>query len=105
MTKDDFSHEMDIELDPQIAEGEYANLVIISHSPSEFVLDFAGILPGLPKPKVRSRIILAPEHAKRLLLTLQENISNYEAVNGHISLSPTPAEEAKMAMSLRPGEA
>ena len=105
MTEHDFSHEMDIELDPEIAGGEYANLVIISHSASEFVLDFAGIMPGLPKPKVKSRIILAPEHAKRLLLTLQDNISNYEAANGHIRLSPTPAEESKMAFPLRPGEA
>lgn len=105
MTEPEFAHEMDIELDPQVADGKYANLVIISHSPSEFVLDFAAVLPGMPKPKVKSRIILAPEHAKRLLLTLQENIANYEAHNGHISLSPTPAEEAKMAMSLRPGEA
>lgn len=98
-------HEMDIELDPQTAGGEYANLVIISHSPTEFVLDFAGMMPGLSKPKVKSRIVLVPEHAKRLLLTLQENIQRYEENNGHISLAPTPAEEAKMAMAIRPGEA
>ena len=56
----------------------YANLAIISHSTSEFVLDFAAVLPGVPKAKVKSRIILAPEHAKRLLLSLQENIARYE---------------------------
>ncbi len=105
MTDKDLSQEMDIELDPQIAGGEYANLAIISHSPSEFVLDFAGMMPGLPKPRIKSRIILAPEHAKRLLMILQDNIQRYEAANGHIALSPTQAEEAKMAMAIRPGEA
>lgn len=105
MPEKEFAHQMDIELDPQIAEGEYANLAIISHSPTEFVLDFAVIMPGLPKPKVKSRIILAPEHAKRLMLTLQDNISRYETSNGKISLSATPAEEAKIAMSFGGGEA
>lgn len=80
------SIEMNIELDEQQAQGIYSNLVIISHSPSEFILDFASQLPGMPKPKVRSRIILSAEHAKRLLLSLQENIIKYESENGRIEL-------------------
>ena len=60
-------HQIDVELEEAVAQGTYANLAIISHSTSEFVLDFAAVLPGVPKAKVKSRIILAPEHAKRLL--------------------------------------
>ena len=71
-------HEIDIELDDQIATGQYANLVIISHSSSEFVLDFASVMPGVPKARIRNRIVMAPEHAKRLLLSLQENITRLE---------------------------
>lgn len=80
-------HHIDVELDEAVAPGTYSNLVIISHSTSEFVLDFASVLPGLPKAKVKSRLILSPEHAKRLLLSLQENISRYEANKGPISIS------------------
>ena len=67
-----------IELPSEIAEGKYANFAIITHSSSDFVVDFASILPGVPKPQIRSRIILAPEHAKRLLMALQENIVRSE---------------------------
>ena len=63
-----------IELNAETALGEYANLALISHSSSDFVIDFARMLPGMPKPQVRSRVVLAPEHAKRLLQALQENI-------------------------------
>lgn len=76
--------ELDLELDSEIADGIYSNLAIISHSASEFIVDFATILPGLAKPKIRSRIILTPEHAKRLLLSLQDNIAKYESTNGLI---------------------
>lgn len=75
---------MDIEIEDSVAQGNYSNLAIISHSTSEFVLDFAAVLPGLPKAKVKSRIILTPEHAKRLLLSLQENITRYESNIGKI---------------------
>ena len=71
-------HGIDVELDAEVAQGHYSNLAIISHSTSEFILDFAAILPGLPKAKVKSRIILTPEHAKRLLLSLQDNVSRIE---------------------------
>lgn len=75
-------------LRPEVASGIYSNLVLISHSPSEFVLDFAHMLPGL-NPEVASRVIVAPEHAKRLLLALQENIYKYENEFGKITLPET----------------
>lgn len=77
---------LQIELKPEIATGEYANLAVITHSSSDFVLDFASVLPGMPKAQVRSRIILAPEHAKRMLMALQENIYKYEQQFGKINL-------------------
>ena len=79
-------HGIDINLDREVAQGHYSNLAIISHSTSEFILDFAAILPGLPKAKVKSRIILTPEHAKRLLMSLQENVARYESNVGRIEL-------------------
>ena len=79
-------HGIDVELDADVAQGLYSNLAIISHSTSEFIIDFAAILPGLPKAKVKSRIILTPEHAKRLLMSLQENIARYETNVGRINL-------------------
>lgn len=88
-------HQIDIELDESVAQGNYANLAIISHSTSEFVLDFAAVLPGVPKAKVRSRIILTPEHAKRLLLSLQENIGRYEANLGKIDIPQGVPDWAK----------
>ncbi len=78
-----------IDLPQEVAKGEYANLAIITHSSSDFVLDFASMLPGLPKASVRSRVIMAPEHAKRLLMALQENIVKYENEFGTIKM-PQP---------------
>jgi hypothetical protein len=78
--------QIEIHLDEQVAQGNYCNIAIISHSTSEFILDFATMLPGLPKARVRSRIVLTPEHAKRLLLQLQENVTRYESVNGKIDI-------------------
>lgn len=84
-------HGIDVELDAEVAQGHYSNLAIISHSTSEFILDFAAILPGLPKANVKSRIILTPEHAKRLLLSLQDNVARYESNVGRIELhQPQP---------------
>ena len=65
---------MNIELDETIAEGTYSNLAIINHSASEFIVDFINVMPGTPKAKVKSRIILTPEHAKRLTKALAENV-------------------------------
>ena len=78
--------QLQIDLSPEIAKGIYTNFQIISHSSSEFVLDFISMLPGVPKPTVASRVVLAPEHAKRLLAALQENIVRYEQEFGKIQM-------------------
>ena len=75
-----------LELKPEIAKGNYSNLAIISHSHSEFIIDFAEMLPGLPKPEIVSRIVMNPEHAKRLMNALADNIGKYEAQYGSINL-------------------
>ncbi|NLD21325.1 MAG: DUF3467 domain-containing protein [Bacteroidales bacterium] len=78
--------DLHINLPPEIAEGVYTNLAIITHSHSEFIADFVQLLPGIPQPKVVSRVILAPEHAKRLLNALADNVAKYEKENGEIKL-------------------
>lgn len=78
-------NQLSIELPEDIAEGTYSNLAIISHSHSEFVLDFVRMLPQVPKAKVKSRIILTPAHAKRLMKALNDNLAKYEAQHGPIS--------------------
>lgn len=78
--------QISLELKPEIAKGNYSNLAIITHSHSEFILDFATMLPGLQKPEIGSRIIMTPEHAKRLLNALADNINKYESQFGEISL-------------------
>jgi len=83
---DNQENQLNIELSSEIAEGIYSNLAIISHSSSEFVIDFVRIMPGTPKANVKSRIILTPEHAKRLLFALQENIVKYESQMGKIQI-------------------
>lgn len=80
--------ELDLELNEEVAQGRYANLAIISHSTSEFVIDFAALMPGVPKAKIHSRVILTPEHAKRLLMSLQDNITRYESNVGRIEMAP-----------------
>jgi len=77
---------IDIELTKEVAQGVYSNLAIISHSTSEFFVDFVRMVPGVPKAEVKSRVILTPEHAKRLMLTLQENIERFETAFGEIKL-------------------
>ena len=84
MSEDQQNNQLNIELSEQIAEGEYSNLAIITHSTSEFVIDFIRVMPNVPKAKVQSRIIMTPQHAKRLMKALQENISKFEAQNGII---------------------
>ena len=78
------ANQLNIELTEEIADGIYSNLAIITHSNSEFVIDFVKVLPGVPKAKVKSRILLTPQHAKRLLAAMQDNIAKYEAVHGAI---------------------
>ncbi|WP_370089289.1 DUF3467 domain-containing protein [Ekhidna sp.] len=78
------NNQINIELSEEIAEGVYANLAMIAHSSSEFVIDFIRLMPGVPKAKVKSRIVVTPEHAKRLLNALQDNIKKYEATFGEV---------------------
>ena len=81
---------LNIELSEEVAEGPYSNIAIINHSPSEFVVDFIQMMPGVPKAKVKSRIILTPQHAKRLMKALNDNISKFEAQHGEIKdVDPT----------------
>ena len=81
---------LNIELTQEIAEGIYSNLAIINHSPSEFVIDFIKVMPGVPKAKVKSRIVLTPQHAKRLLKALNDNVSKFEAQHGSIKNVDSP---------------
>ena len=82
--KDQKQGQINIELSEEMAEGTYSNLAILTHSHSEFIVDFVQIMPGAPKAKVKSRIILTPQHAKRLLHALQDNVQKYEQQHGHI---------------------
>lgn len=77
--------EISLEIRPEVAKGTYSNLAIITHSHSEFIIDFATILPGLPKPDISNRIVMTPEHAKRLLNALMDNVTKYESQFGLIS--------------------
>ncbi len=77
-------NQINIELTEEIAQGTYSNLAIISHSTSEFIFDFVRMVPGTPKAKVKSRVILTPENAKKLLIALQDNITKYESNFGKI---------------------
>lgn len=76
--------QINIELDEKVAQGIYSNLAIINHSVSEFVIDYVSIMPGVPKSKVKSRIILTPQHAKRFLKALNENVKRFENSHGEI---------------------
>lgn len=76
--QDEPEQQINIELSEEMAEGVYANLAMIAHSNTEFVIDFIRLMPGVPKAKVKSRVILTPEHAQRLLTALQDNIAKYE---------------------------
>lgn len=77
-------NQINIELSAEVAEGIYSNLAVITHSQSEFIVDFIKMMPGVPKANVKSRIILTPQHAKRLLRALQDNLAKFESVNGKI---------------------
>ncbi|RYZ49310.1 MAG: DUF3467 domain-containing protein [Sphingobacteriales bacterium] len=77
-------NQINIEISEETAEGQYANLAIITHSHAEFVIDFVNVMPGTPKSKVKSRIILTPQHAKRFMKALTDNVQRFEAANGKI---------------------
>lgn len=82
--------QLNIELSEEVAQGIYSNLAIITHSSTEFVLDYIRVMPGLPKATVKSRIILTPEHAKRFLHALADNIEKYESIHGEIDSQEPP---------------
>lgn len=82
--------EIQVEISPEVAQGTYANLVFVAHSQSDFVLDFARIVPGMPKAPVKSRVILTPENAKRLLAVLKDSIDKYESIFGPIQENRNP---------------
>jgi hypothetical protein len=81
---------LNIELSEEVAEGIYSNLVMIAHSPEEFIFDFIRVMPGVPKARVKARVIVTPQHARRLLNALTDNIERYEAEFGPIGESNTP---------------
>ncbi len=85
-------NQLNIELPEGVSEGVYSNLVMISHSPEEFILDFIRVMPGVPKARVKSRIIVTPQHAKRLLAALAENIDRYEGTHGEIVERTPPGQ-------------
>lgn len=84
MEEQNQEQQLNVELTEEMADGTYANLAIITHSFAEFVLDFANVMPGTPKAKVKSRVIMTPQHAKRLMRALIDNIKKFEAQNGVI---------------------
>jgi hypothetical protein len=86
MTTEKQDNQLNIELSEEVAEGIYSNLAIITHSNSEFVVDFIRVMPGVPKAKVKTRIVLTPEHTKRLLFALGDNIRKFEEINGTIEI-------------------
>ena len=91
MSKEENKNQLNIQLDENIAEGTYSNLAIINHSVSEFIVDFVNVMPGTPKAKVKSRIILTPQHAKRLMKALTENVQRFEKAHGEIKDYDQPA--------------
>lgn len=93
------SNPINIEINDETAQGVYSNLAVITHSSSEFILDFVRVMPGLPKAQVKSRIILTPDHAKRLLLALQDNIAKFEANMGPIKLGDAPQGNPPFSMN------
>ena len=90
MEEQNNENQLNIELSGEIAEGIYSNLAIITHSNTEFVLDFIRVMPGVPKARVKSRIVLTPEHAKRFARALEDNIEKFEAINGRIKIQDEP---------------
>lgn len=83
-------NQLNIEISEEVADGIYSNLAIITHSNSEFVLDFVRVMPGVPKAKVKSRVLLTPQHAKRLMRALADNVQKYEAAHGPIRETEMP---------------
>ena len=104
MEKSKKKHQIKIELDDNVGQGEYANFAVVTHSPAEFVIDYIRILPGMTKSKVKSRIIMAPMHAKTLMMALQDNIKKYESKFGEIKIAKgeTPGAGFKLPDDVLP---
>ncbi|WP_070137993.1 DUF3467 domain-containing protein [Crocinitomix algicola] len=83
-------NQINIELPEEVAEGQYSNLSIITHSTSEFIVDFIQLMPGVPKGKVKSRVVMTPENAKKLVMALRDNINKYESIHGTIKTHDQP---------------
>ena len=96
---------LNINLSPEVAEGNYSNLAIVAHSSSEFVVDFVRMMPGQKRANVQSRIIMTPENTKKLLFALQENVVKYEKQFGSIKINGTPAPGSTFPMSFGGGQA
>jgi len=90
MAEEQKKNQLNIEISEEVADGIYSNLAIITHSNSEFVLDFVRVMPGVPKAKVRARVLLTPQHAKRLLRALTDNINKFEDLHGNIKEAELP---------------
>jgi len=88
--KNQQENQLSIELSEQVAEGVYTNLAIISHSNSEFIMDFVNIMPGIPKAKVKSRVVMSPQNTKRLIHALNENIKKFEQIHGPVKMDNSP---------------
>ncbi len=98
-------NELNIELSKEVAQGSYSNLAIITHSSSEFILDFIRLMPGIPKAQVNNRIIMNPEHAKRLFKALQDNITKFEEKFGEIKLHNEPINKVPINFGNNSAEA
>jgi hypothetical protein len=98
-------NQIEVELSEEMAEGVYANLAMIAHSHSEFVIDFIRMMPGVPKAKVKSRIVITPEHAQRLLVALKDNIRKYEEAYGTVTAMEDQAFSFPMNFKGTVGEA
>ncbi len=103
-TKSKKQHQIKIELDDTVGQGEYVNFAVVTHSPAEFVMDYIRVLPGMTKSKVKSRIIMAPMHAKTLMMALQDNIKKYESKFGEIKIAKGggPAPHLKLPDDVLP---
>ncbi len=104
MSNEATNNQLQIELSPEVAEGVYANLAIITHSSAEVLMDFIRVLPGSPKARVKTRVVMAPEHAKRLLYALQDNIVKYEKSFGTIRI-PEAAPRTATPFDVQKGDA
>ena len=92
------TNQLNIEISEEVAEGHYSNLAIITHSHAEFVIDFVNVMPGTPKSKVKSRVILTPQHAKRFMKALTEYVNRFEQLNGKIQ----DIEEVQLPLNFGP---